>query len=187
MTAIHKLDDFPDYKWLTQQYTVILDELKKNSFWMNWGSDSYDPIGHCKFLRGSWTVCPVYFGNYNPYMMKIPGSIDFDLDELIKSLPLKFPETIKLLRNIKSLNFSAFSRLHPHSKLEPHKHTNPNALIFHLGLVIPPGNTCGLEVNGQIHTWTKPGDAVIFNDNFEHRAWNNSDEERIILYVDFAL
>lgn len=185
MKAIYPLPEFPDFQKLSIEYAVIVEELKKNDFWMNWGSDSYDPKGHCQFLKGDWTVCPVYFGNYDYRSMKLPGVHGFDIDQLMQSLPERFPKTIEILKGIKSINFAAFSRLHPKSSLAPHKHENPYSLIFHLGLLIPPGNTCGLKVGDETHLWTKPGDAVIFDDTFEHSAWNHSDEERIVLYVDF--
>lgn len=185
MQPFYELDKFPEFAQLAAQYQKILNELKGSIFWMAWGSDNYDPLGHCKFLSGDWTVCPVYFGNYDPRVFKIPGTAKINVDEVIQALPTQFPETTKLLQNIKSVNFAALSRLHPKSSLAPHKHVNPNSLIFHLGLIIPQGNTCGLSVGGISHTWSKPGDAVIFNDTLEHSAWNNSDEERIILYLDF--
>lgn len=179
------LEDFPQLKWLTSQYQVIAEELKKNRVWMHWGSDDYDPSGHCKFLSGDWTVCPVYFGKIDPYQMNISGMEKENVDNLLKSLPERYPKTIECLKNVENLRFSAFSRLHPRSKLAPHRHQNPFSYIYHLGLIIPPGNTCGLKVGEETHIWSKPGDAVIFNDNFDHSAWNDSDEERIILYVDF--
>jgi hypothetical protein len=181
----YSLEDYPEFKWLASQYSIIVDELNKNTFWMRWGSDTYDPTGHCRFLSGDWTVCPVYFGRYDPHIMKDPGADQYNLEELIQSFPERFPKTIELLKNIDSLNFSAFSRLHPRSTLAPHKHNNRDSLIFHMGLIIPPGNSCGLKVADETYVWSKPGDAVIFNDNLQHSAWNNSDEERIILYVDF--
>lgn len=184
--AFYSLDEYPEFKWLASQYAVILDELNKNNFWMDWGSDNYDPIGHCKFLNGNWTVCPVYFGRYSPYSLNIPGTVQFNQDELIRSLPEKFPRTIELLKTIDRINFSAFSRLHPNSSLAAHQHNNPDSLIFHLGLVIPQGKSCGLQVDDKTHIWNKPGDAIIFNDNMKHAAWNHSDQERIIFYVDFA-
>ncbi|MDP1836022.1 MAG: aspartyl/asparaginyl beta-hydroxylase domain-containing protein [Chlamydiales bacterium] len=177
---------YPDLQDLTRQYSIIVDELKQNQTWINWGSDRYDPTGHCKFLTGSWTVCPIYFGNFDPNMVAIPGMKLTEVRELIASLPTKFPETTKLFQKIPSLNYCGFSRLHPHSNLAPHKHVNSAALIYHLGLIIPPGHSCGLKVGDQTHTWTKPGDAVVFDDTLEHSAWNNSDQERIILYVDFV-
>lgn len=181
----YSLEEYPEFKWLASQYQVIVDELNKNTFWMKWGSDNYDPTGHCMFLSGDWTVCPVYFGRYDPHLMVVPGEKQYNLEELIQSLPGRFPNTIGLLKNIDSVNFSAFSRLHPKSTLAPHKHNNADSLIFHLGLMIPPGNSCGLQVADEKHIWSKPGDAVIFNDNLLHSAWNNSDQERIIFYVDF--
>lgn len=183
--AFFPLADFPDFQNLANQYAIILDELLKNSFWMKWGSDNYDPSGHCNFLTGDWTVCPIYFGNYAPNSIKLGAKNEIDMEQLLKQLPEKFPETIQLLKAIKSINFAAFSRLHPKSKLAPHKHTTTSSLIFHLGLIIPKGNTCGLKVNELSHIWSKPGDAVIFDDTFEHSAWNDSDEERIVLYIDF--
>lgn len=185
MKQIYPLEAFPDFQKLVNEFPIIVDELKKNTFWMKWGSDSYDPTGHCMFLKGDWTVCPVYFGNYDYHQMQLSGKHDFDIEELAKSLPERFPKTIELLKGIKSINFAAFSRLSPNSSLAPHKHNNPYCLIFHMGLIIPLGNTCGLKVGEETHLWTKPGDAVIFDDTFEHSAWNNSDEERIVLYVDF--
>jgi hypothetical protein len=187
MKAIYPLEDFPDFKRLAGEFAVIIEELNKNTFWMKWGSDTYNPSGHCQFLSGDWTVCPVYFGNYSYRSIHVPGKQDFDIDQLAQSLPLRFSKTIELLKEIKSINFAAFSRLHPQSSLAPHKHNNPYSLIFHLGLIIPPGNTCGLKVGDETHLWTKPGDALIFDDTNEHSAWNHSDEERVVLYIDFSL
>ncbi|MBA2369571.1 MAG: aspartyl/asparaginyl beta-hydroxylase domain-containing protein [Candidatus Protochlamydia sp.] len=185
LKPFYTLEEFPKFKWLVSQYPIILNELNKNTFWMKWGSDSADPSGHCMFLSGDWTVCPVYFGKYEPQMMRVPGVKPDDLEKMVQYLPQLFPNITELLKNIDNINFSAFSRLHSKSTLAPHKHTNPESLIFHLGLIIPPENSCGLKVADKTHTWSKPGDAVIFNDNFQHSAWNHSEQERIILYVDF--
>lgn len=182
---IYNLEEFPQFVWLKNQYQTIQDELKKNRIWMRWGSDDYDPTGHCMFLTGDWTVCPIYFGKIDPSRMNTQGMDQESIADLLKSLPERYPKTIEILKNISNLRFSAFSRLHPKSKLAPHSHQNPFGLIFHLGIIIPSGNTCGLKVGDKTHIWSKAGDAVIFDDNFEHSAWNDSDEERIVLYVDF--
>lgn len=181
----HPLDEFPQLKWLTAQHEIITAELNKNRVWMHWGSDDYDPSGHCQFLSGDWTVCPIYFGKVDPYMMNVSGMEKENIDALLQSLPERYPNTIACLKNVSSLRFAAFSRLHPKSKLAPHRHQNPFSYIYHLGLIIPPGDTCGLKVGDQTHIWSKAGDAAVFNDNFEHSAWNDSDSERIILYIDF--
>lgn len=182
--AFYAIADFPDLVRVQKNYQVILDELKNNKIWLNWGSDSYDPMGHCQFLSGNWTVCPVFFGNYPPLAIKAPGIAPQFILSLPKILPARFPRTTELLKTVPILNFAGFSRLHPKSSLAPHRHRNPKSLICHLGLVIPPGNSCGLMVDGKTHLWSQPGDMVIFDDNLEHSAWNNSDEERIVLYMD---
>ena len=184
--ALYPLAEFPDLQKLQEHFPTNLKELSDNKLWMPWGSDSYDKSGQCSFLKGDWTICPVYFGNYSGTDMDVPHMGYTELKELTDSLPNRFPETTNLLKKIPSINFAGFSRLYPHSRLEPHKHNNPDSLIFHLGLVIPPGITCGLKVGDQIHTWTQPGDAVIFDDNLEHSAWNDSSEDRILLYIDFV-
>lgn len=184
--AFYPLEQYPALKALASQYEIILKELHQNHLWMNWGSDDYDPMGHCQFLKGDWTICPIYFGNYDPYSLNIPATPEVNVEALIASLPNKFPETTALLKEIPTINFAAFSRLRPNTVLAPHSHVTPLSLIFHLGLIVPPKETCGITVNGQTHLWKKPGDAIIFNDNFEHSAWNHSSEDRIILYIDFA-
>ncbi len=182
----YDLADFPDMQAIQQHFQIIQKELHENKVWLNWGSDSYDPTGHCKFLSGNWTVCPIYFGNYGGGDMNVPNLSRDEMSELLASLPSRFPETTALLKLFRRINFAALSRLHAKSKLAPHRHNNPYSLIFHLGLIIPPGNLCGLKVAQETHLWTKPGDAIIFNDNLEHSAWNDSDEDRIILYIDFT-
>ena len=184
--AFYSLDRYPEFKKLASQYKIILDEIEGNSIWMNWGSDQYDPSGHCKFLKGNWTICPLYFGRSNPHFFHMPGLSTFEIDEFDRALPQKFPKITNLLKDIDSINFAAFSRLHPKSSLAPHRHQSPTSLIYHQGLKIPSGNSCGIKVGEKTHTWKKAGEAIIFNDNLEHSAWNHSDEERIILYIDFV-
>lgn len=177
--------DFPDLVRIRDHYPDIVEELKNNQLWLNWGSDAFDSEGHCMFLSGDWKVCPVYFGRYAGMEMQLGELSEDEAREILKSLPERFPKTIELLKPFTALNFAAFSRLHPKSSLKPHKHFNPTAWICHIGLIIPPGNTCGLKVADQTHLWTKPGAIIVFNDNLEHSAWNNSDEERVVLYIDF--
>jgi beta-hydroxylase len=43
---------------------------------------------------------------------------------------------------------------------------------------------CGIEVDGETYHW-KNGESLIFDDTYQHRAWNQSDELRVVLFVDF--
>lgn len=181
-----KLSDFPALLEVTRNYQTILDELDKSDIWMEWGSDDRDVQGHCRFLNGDWKICPVFFGNYDPLKMNMPQLNDEEKRQLIDQLPDIFPKTQALLKGNDRINYAALTRLFPHSKLDPHRHNNPYALIYHLGLIIPPNETCGITVGGETHFWSSPGDAIIFDDTFEHYAWNNSDQDRILFYINFA-
>jgi len=48
-------------------------------------------------------------------------------------------------------------------------------------LIVPPN--CGFRVGTQVRAW-QPGTALIFDDTIEHEAWNDSDEDRVILIFD---
>lgn len=184
-SPFYNIELFPEFRRLQNSYESVLKELD-NALWNKWPSDAMDGKGHCKFLRGHWTICPAYFGLLDPINIKIPGLYRLESEQLIASLPDKFPETTAILKDIPSVNYAGFSRLHGKSSLAPHRHAKRDALILHLGLVIPPHKTCGLKVGTHVHHWAAPGEMVIFDDTFLHSAWNYSDEERIIFYLDFG-
>jgi aspartyl/asparaginyl beta-hydroxylase (cupin superfamily) len=51
----------------------------------------------------------------------------------------------------------------------------------HIPLIVPP--KCGFRVGTQVREW-QPGTALIFDDTIEHEAWNDSDQDRVILIFD---
>jgi Aspartyl/Asparaginyl beta-hydroxylase len=185
LKGFYDLERFPQFKVIQENYAVIVEEFQSSPLWVKWGSDDYSDEGDCMFLKGDWKVCPVYFGLYKGPQMHVPDLTGLEQYHLVNSLPECFPRTTQMLKNIRGINFAAFSRLYAHSELEPHRHVNPLALIYHMGIEIPKKGACGLKVGGDIHIWREVGDVVIFDDTFEHSAWNHSDEDRIIFYMSF--
>ncbi len=187
MTFFH-LDEFPEFKTLQDNHGVIRHELSRISRWASWGSDDGDAAGHCRFQSGNWTVFPVYVGRNVGWdsFIHLRNSDRPLFDNLFSRLPATFPQMTEMLDEIPRIKWSGFSRLGAQSELTPHRHTNPGSLIYHLGVVIPPHRTAGLMVEDRVHLWEKEGDAVIFDDNRVHHAWNHSDSERIVLYINFA-
>jgi aspartyl/asparaginyl beta-hydroxylase (cupin superfamily) len=55
-------------------------------------------------------------------------------------------------------------------------------LTCHLGLVVTPGSS--LRVGPEVVTWQE-GKCLVFDDSFEHEAWNRSDSERVVLLIQF--
>lgn len=186
MSFIKSTDNyFPELLALRDHWETIAEEMTKAPLWMSWYSDAKNEHGDCLFLTGDWTVCPVYFGRSSPEdVARIKNSaFRKRLLEVCATLPELFPETTALLEWLPTINYAAFSKLAPRSQLETHRHDNPDSLILHMGLQIP--RHCGLQVGNEEHIWRKPGDIVIFDDTQAHSAWNYSDDERVVLYVDF--
>jgi len=74
-----------------------------------------------------------------------------------------------------------FSVLKPGTRIAPHHGYLNSRLICHLPLVVPAG--CFLRVGNETRELRK-GKAWVFDDTFEHEAWNSSNEARVILIVD---
>lgn len=75
-----------------------------------------------------------------------------------------------------------FSRLAARTRIPPHVGLINTRLICHLPVVVPE-NCGGLRCGNQIQRWTE-GQAYVFDDSIEHEAWNDSDEDRIVLLFD---
>ena len=74
------------------------------------------------------------------------------------------------------------SRMRPGTHIEAHRGPTNLRLRCHLGLVIPDGD-CAIRVGDQTRRW-ETGRCMVFDDHFEHEAWNHTDEDRIVLIVD---
>lgn len=74
-----------------------------------------------------------------------------------------------------------FSVLAPGSHILPHRGVTNTRLTVHLPLVVP--GDCALLAGGVLHEWEE-GRAMVFDDTFEHEAWNRSDSTRVILLMD---
>jgi hypothetical protein len=74
-----------------------------------------------------------------------------------------------------------FSRLGPGARIPPHTGMLNARLICHLPLIVPPG--CGFRVGNEVRQWEE-GKLLVFDDTIEHEAWNDSDEDRVVLIFD---
>lgn len=74
-----------------------------------------------------------------------------------------------------------FSLLRPGTRIPAHTGMLNVRLICHLPLIVPPG--CALRVGNETREW-EVGKMLIFDDSFEHEAWNNSAQDRVILLFD---
>jgi aspartyl/asparaginyl beta-hydroxylase (cupin superfamily) len=95
------------------------------------------------------------------------------------------PRTTALLRSIPGMTTAMFSILRPGSRLVPHRGPFKGVLRLHVGLSIPAGAPrCAIRVHDEVRGWEE-GKSLIFDDTYEHTAWNDADEPRAVLFVDF--
>lgn len=74
-----------------------------------------------------------------------------------------------------------FSLLTAGARIPAHTGMLNTRLICHLPLVVPP--KCGFRVGNEVRDW-EVGKLLIFDDTIEHEAWNDSDEDRVVLIFD---
>jgi len=71
-----------------------------------------------------------------------------------------------------------FSVLKPGTHIPPHYGLANYKLAVHLPLIVP--QDCAIRVGNDTRTWTE-GHCLIFDDSFQHEAWNKSVELRAVL------
>jgi aspartyl/asparaginyl beta-hydroxylase (cupin superfamily) len=71
-----------------------------------------------------------------------------------------------------------WSLLKPGTHIDPHHGLLNTRLICHVPLIVP-GN-CALRVGNETREW-ELGKTLIFDDSFEHEAWNRSTSTRVVL------
>ena len=97
------------------------------------------------------------------------------------------PRTWEAVRNIPGLKTAMFSIFEPGKHLPAHRGPYNGVLRLHLGLIVPEAarGKIAIRVDRQVCHWEE-GKVLIFDDAYEHEAWNHSDQTRVVLFVDFV-
>lgn len=94
------------------------------------------------------------------------------------------PRTAALLEQVPGMTTAMFSILGPGKHIEAHRGPYRGVLRYHLGLRIPePASAAGISVGGEVRHWVEGG-SLVFDDGYEHFAWNDTDGVRVVLFVD---
>jgi ornithine lipid ester-linked acyl 2-hydroxylase len=94
------------------------------------------------------------------------------------------PKTAALMRQIPGMTTAMFSILSPRKHILPHRGPYKGVLRYHLGLVVPQdAESCRIRVGQDIRHWEQ-GRSLVFDDTFDHEVWNDTDEVRVVLFVD---
>lgn len=107
-------------------------------------------------------------------------------DKMHRNALLNCPETCKIIEKLSDIYIAMFSILEPGKIIRPHKGPSIGCLRLHMGLSIPKNkNDCYITVNDEKLTWDE-GKVLIFDDTYVHSVYNNTNEARIILFVDIV-
>jgi len=115
---------------------------------------------------------------------KVYGLYDFPHGRPLAQNAGRCPLTAGLVeRHVPRHGAAGFSVLRPRTRIQPHRGYAGEYLRCHLGLKVP-GGECGLTVGGETRRW-REGEVLVFDDRVEHAAWNDHEEERVVLLLDF--
>ncbi|MGB3535806.1 MAG: aspartyl/asparaginyl beta-hydroxylase domain-containing protein [Microcoleaceae cyanobacterium] len=96
------------------------------------------------------------------------------------------PQTTQLIEQIPGMKTAFFSILLPDKQIPEHRGPYKGVLRYHLALKVPQeANKCGIKVGDETRHWQE-GKSLIFDDTFPHQAWNNTEEIRVVLFLDFV-
>jgi beta-hydroxylase len=92
------------------------------------------------------------------------------------------PRTTQLVERIPDLNSAFFSVLLPGTHIKPHRGPTKALVTCHLGLMVPPGDVCRMQLDGTTIGW-REGEWLIFDDTYFHEVSHAGDQPRIVLLV----
>ncbi len=131
---------------------------------------------------GQWlSTFPAYVNSKTPAAWKVFTFQFFNMDNIPNREQCK--HTSDLIKQIQELISCDFSIIKPKTHIKAHCGYSKLILRCHLPLIVPAGELCQIRVGDEVRTW-KEGELLIFDDSHEHEAWNNSDENRVVLMFD---
>lgn len=163
----YPVSDFPNLHLLEENFEVVQSELlallesEKEQNWLRTFPD---------YVKGekekAWKVFTfIFFGMKSPKHAAL------------------CPKTAAILDAIPEIISCDFSYMEPGTHILPHKGYTRMVLRSHLPLIVPDVEKCGIRVGEETHHWEE-GKLVVFDDSFEHEAWNQSDGRRVVLMFD---
>ncbi|HEV3048606.1 MAG TPA: aspartyl/asparaginyl beta-hydroxylase domain-containing protein [Solirubrobacteraceae bacterium] len=94
------------------------------------------------------------------------------------------PRTAALMRQVPGMTTAMISILSPRKHILDHRGPYKGVLRYHLGLVVPEdAAACRIRVGEDVRHWEE-GKSMVFDDTFNHEVWNDTDETRVVLFVD---
>lgn len=95
------------------------------------------------------------------------------------------PNTARVLSAVPDLNSAFFSILAPGTHIPLHNGVTKRIITCHLSLMAPTEQEkCRIQVADQTAYW-RDGECMVFDDTYPHEVWNDTNETRVVLLVQF--
>jgi aspartyl/asparaginyl beta-hydroxylase (cupin superfamily) len=150
-----------NYLGIRRELIHILDSKIKIKDWQSISNDPNVRIGT------SWKVFI-----FKVYKNNIPHNCNL------------CPITAALINKHSNITTAWFSILEPYQEIPMHRGPYNGVLRYHLALIIPDNKeSCGIQVGNDIRHWNE-GESLLFDDTHLHKAWNNTGQRRVVLFMD---
>ncbi len=94
------------------------------------------------------------------------------------------PKTTEIIEQIPGMKTAFFSILSPGKHIPAHRGPYKGVIRAHLGLKVPePKEQCRIRVGSDYRHWDE-GEVMLFDDTHDHEVWNDTDGERVVLFLD---
>eukprot|EP01041_Mallomonas_annulata_P013499 gene13499-28638_t len=125
-----------------------------------------------KLHQGKW--------EWQSYILKGKKQVSFQNNCPITSSIL---DSIPNIMYQTPFSYTFFSKLHANTTINAHYGPCNLRIRCHYPLIVPPSGDYGMKIGGTTVRWTV-GEPIYFDDCYEHKVWNNSNNERVVLLFD---
>lgn len=95
------------------------------------------------------------------------------------------PFVAKKLKDVPGLVSAIYSIVGPGAHIRRHRGVSKAIMTAHIGLIVPDNAaSCRMDVDGSTVVW-QAGEAIVFDDTFPHEVWNETEQTRVLLLIQF--
>lgn len=149
----------------------------------NWRRIAHEAYSAAYHAKDASDVSKTAFGNLNKekkwslFMLTFYGENN---EENMKLCPI----TTELIKSIPRIKLAMFSILEPNMRIPIHRGIFKGCMRYHLALQVPRDrDNCFINIGSQQYNW-ELGEDVLFDDTYDHFVVNNTNERRIVLFLD---
>jgi hypothetical protein len=188
----YNIKDFPQFDTLYDNYSLIKEDVEKiitNSIHpkhrngeLMYGVEDMENYIQEVSMKEQW-IHAWNTTNEKPNVNWLNYPLIYNNQPLNKTPK----HTIRILQDIGNIRLAGFSLMKANSSLGEHNDDCgllTNSLTLHYGIDVP--DKCHLIVDNKSEK-EENNKIIIFDSNYTHSAYNKSNKDRVILYVDFLI